>query len=134
MSLFFSSDLNKFKLGIQLKTLIYIINEKRAEIKDGIRIISSLNASQNLLVSVSNAPPILSVLDRVHGSTLCRVKTYLQSSMTQERQSSCLILATYEEKVDKLKLFKVANQFCFENDILRKFNDHIRIKFRITPN
>ena len=27
-------------------------------------------------------------------STLCRVKTYMRSSMTQERLSSCLILAT----------------------------------------
>ena len=33
---------------------------------------------------------------------LCRVKPYLRSSMTQERLSSCLILATYKEKVHKL--------------------------------
>ena len=49
-------------------------------------------------------------------STLCKVKNYLQSSMAQERLSYCLILATYQEKVDKLKLVKVANQFCFENE------------------
>ena len=36
--------------------------------------------------------------------------------MTQERLSSCLILVTYKEKVDKLKLVEVANQFNFENE------------------
>ena len=36
--------------------------------------------------------------------------------MTQELLSSCLIFTTYKEKVDKLKLDEVANQFCFENE------------------
>ena len=36
--------------------------------------------------------------------------------MTQEFLSSCLILATYKEKVDKLKLVELAKQFCFENE------------------
>ena len=30
--------------------------------------------------------------------------------------SSCLILATYNDKVNKLKLLEVANQFSFENE------------------
>ena len=51
MSLFFSSDLHKFKLGTQLKTLIHIVDEKRVGIEDVITIISSLNVSQKLLVS-----------------------------------------------------------------------------------
>ena len=46
MSSFFSSDLHKFKLETQLKTLIHIVDEKQVAI-----IISSLNASQKLLVS-----------------------------------------------------------------------------------
>ena len=51
MSLFFSSDLHKFKLETQLKTLTHIVDEKQVAIKDAITIISSLNASQKLLVS-----------------------------------------------------------------------------------
>ena len=51
MSLFFSSDLYKFKLETQLKTLTHIVDQKQVEIKDTITIISSLNASQKLLVS-----------------------------------------------------------------------------------
>ena len=47
----FSSDLYKFKLQTQLKTLIHIVDEKQIAIKDAITIVSSLNTSQKLLVS-----------------------------------------------------------------------------------
>ena len=36
--------------------------------------------------------------------------------MTEELTSSCLIIVSYKEKVDKLKLVEVADQFCFENE------------------
>ena len=38
------------------------------------------------------------------------------SSITQELLRTCLIIATCKEKVDKLKLVEVGNQFCFENE------------------
>ena len=41
----------KLKLETQLKTLTYMVDEKQIGIKDTITIISSLNASQMLLVS-----------------------------------------------------------------------------------
>ena len=88
MSWFFSSDLDKFKLETQLKTLTHIVGEKQVGIKDTIKIISSLNASQKLLVS----------------EVLKLVKLVLT------------VPATYKEKVDKLRLVEVANQFCFENE------------------
>ena len=36
--------------------------------------------------------------------------------MAQELLSSCLILVTYKEKVDELKLLEIASQFYFENE------------------
>ena len=36
--------------------------------------------------------------------------------MTQERLGSCLILVTYKEQVDKLKLVEVENLLCFKNE------------------
>ena len=51
MSSIFSRDLHKFKLKTQLKTLIHIVDEKQVALKDAITIISSLNASQKLLLS-----------------------------------------------------------------------------------
>ena len=48
ISSFFNSDLYKFRLKTQLKTLTYIVDEKQVTIKDSITVISSLNASQKL--------------------------------------------------------------------------------------
>ena len=53
MSSLFSSDLHKFKLETQLKTLTHIVDEKQVGTKDAITIISLLNASQKVLVSES---------------------------------------------------------------------------------
>ena len=123
MSSFFSSDLNKFKLKTQLKTLTHIVGEKQVAIKDAITIISSLNASQKLLVSevfrlvklILTVPATIAVSER-SCSMLHRFKFYLRSSITQELLSYYLIIATCKERLDKLKFLEVANQFCFENE------------------
>ena len=91
MSSLFSSDLHKFKLETQLKTLTHIVDEKQVAIKDAITIISSLNASQKLLVSevlklvklILTVPATNAASER-SCSTLRRFKTYLRSSMTQQ--------------------------------------------------
>ena len=115
MPSFFSSDLNKFKLETHLKILLHIVDEKQAGIKDAIRIISSLSEVLKLVKLILTLPATNATSER-SCSMLCRIKTYLRSSMTQERLGSCLILATYKEKIDKPKLVEVANQFCFENE------------------
>ena len=122
-SLFFSSELHKFKLETQLKPSTRIVDEKVVGVKDAITIILSLNASQKLLVfevfklvKLILIVPATNAVNERSFSILRRFKTYLRSSMSQERQSSCLIFATYKEKVDKLKLVEVANQFRFENE------------------
>ena len=51
LSSLFNSDLHKFKLETQLKTLIHIVDEKEVGTKDASTIISLLNASQKLLES-----------------------------------------------------------------------------------
>ena len=113
----------KLKLETQLKTLTHIADEKQVGIKDAITIISSLNASQKLLVSevlkrfklISTVPAANAVIERLCW-TMRRFKNYLWSSMTQELLSSCLILAIYKEKVDKLELVEVTSKFWFENE------------------
>ena len=84
MSSFFSSGLHKFKLETQLKTLIHIVGQKQVGIKDAITIISSLNASQKLLVSevlklvklILTVPATNAVSER-SCSILRRFRTYL---------------------------------------------------------
>ena len=84
-----------------------IVDEKQFGAKEAIKIISSLNASWKLLVSevLKLVKLILLVLttnaaSERSSSTLCRVKTYLWSSMTHEPVSSCLIalLITFQLK------------------------------------
>ena len=95
----------------------------KVRIKEAIKIVSSSNASQKLLVSevlelvklISLVPNTNAVSERSR-STLCRVKTYLRSSITQEPLSSCSVVTTYKKQVDKLKLVEAASQFCFKNE------------------
>ena len=111
MSSLFSSELHKFKLKTQLKTLTHIVDEKQVAIRDAITIISSLNASQKLLESaevltlvklILTVPTTNAVSER-SCSTLHGFKFYQRSSITQELLSPCLIIATFKEKIDKLK-------------------------------
>ena len=100
-----------------------IVDEKQFGTKEAIKVISRSNASRKLLVSgvlklvkLILLVPTANVASERSRSTLCRVKTYLWSSMTQEPVSSCLIVTTYTKQIDKLKLVEAASQFCFENE------------------
>ena len=73
MSSSFSSDLHKFKLETQLKTLTHIVDEKQVGIKDVITIILSLNASLKIILTV---PATKGVSERLC-SMLHRFKFYL---------------------------------------------------------
>ena len=68
------------------------------------------------VVKVILTVPVTNAVSERSCSTLHRFKFYLRSSMTQELISFCLIIATHKEKIDKLKLVEVTNQFCFENE------------------
>ena len=90
-SSFFSIDLHKFKLETKLKTLTHIVDEKHVAMKDAIKIISSLNASQKLLVSevlrlvkLILTVPATNAVSEGSCSTLHRLKFYLRSSISQE--------------------------------------------------
>ena len=83
--LLFSSDLDKFKLETQIKTLKNIDDEKKAGINEAIKIILSLNASQELkFVKLILLAPTTNAVSKKSRSILRRVKTYLRSSRTQE--------------------------------------------------
>ena len=101
-----------------------IVDEKQFGTKEAIKIISPLNASPKLLVSevlklvkLILLVPTTNVASERSLSTLCRFRTYLRSSMTQEPVSSCLIVTTYKQQVDKLKLVEAASQFCFKTEL-----------------
>ena len=100
-----------------------IVDEKQFGTNEAIKIILPLNASRKLLVyevlklvKLILLVPTTNVASERSRSTLCRVETYLWSTVTQEPVSSCLIVTTYKKQVDKLKLVEAASQFCFKNE------------------
>lgn len=48
-------------------------------------------------------------------SALKRVKSYLRSSMTQERLNHCVIMHAFKERVDELRVEDVAAEFVARN-------------------
>ena len=115
ISSLFRNELDKSKLETKIKTLKKIVDEKQLGTKEAIKIISPLNASRKLLVpevlKLFELPllvPTTIVASERSRSRLCRLKTYLWSSMTQEPVSSCLSVTTYKKQVDKLELVEAA--------------------------
>ena len=54
-------------------------------------------------------------------SMLRRVKTYLRSTMTEERLNNILLLHTHKEETDALDLIHIANLFASANDRRKEF-------------
>ena len=109
ISLLFSSDLEKFKLETQIKTFKNIAHEKkrwnkRSNINDFI--IKCISKAVSIWsVEACKVPmllvPTTNIVRKRLRSMLCTVKTYQQSSMTQEPLRSCLIVTAYKNQVDK---------------------------------
>ena len=97
-----------------------IVDEKQFGTNEAIKIILPLNASRKLLVyEVLKLVKLILLVPTTNVASersLCRGKTYLWSSITQELVSSCLIVTTYKKQVDKLKVVEAASQFCFKNE------------------
>ena len=110
--------LYKFELETQPKTLTHIVDKIQVGIKDNdnnyfiIKCISKVLKLVKVILTV----PVTNAVSERSCSALHRFKFYLRSFMTQELLSSCLIIATYKEKANKLKLVEVTNQFYFENE------------------
>ena len=54
-------------------------------------------------------------------SVLKRVKTYLRSTMTQQRLNNAMLLHIHKEATDELDLVAVASSFAQSNDRRRKY-------------
>ena len=91
MSSFISSDLHKFKLEAQLKTLTHIVDQKQVGIKDAITTISSLNAPQKLLVhevlkivKLILTVPVTNAVSERSRSMLLRLPVIIYDSRTSD--------------------------------------------------
>ena len=61
-------------------------------------------------------------------SALKRVKTYIRTNMTQGRLNDLMILHVHKERVNRLDLGKIAEDyFCGTENTLRKFGSFLRV-------
>ena len=79
-------------------------------------------ARRSLLSEVIKVAKLLLVMPATNAvsersfSALKRVKTYLRSTTTDSRMNNLMVLHIHKERVDKLNLIEVANEFVEKND------------------
>ena len=134
---FYSKDVKKFDLQAQLPLLKAMMTELHAsegtnltlkDIVKGIRGISEIQKSSLsqvwvlfkllLVMPATNASPERSF------SALRRVKTYLRSTMSQERLNHLMVLHIHQDEVDKLDLRAIGNEFIGEMELRKRMFGH----------
>ena len=119
---FYGDDLDCARLKAQLITLSTTMIEKKCGCKHALSDIISYfkectPANQTLLAEVCTLMRLLLVMPATNAtsersfSTLRRIKSYLRSTMSQERVNHLMILHVYMEITDQLDVIKVANSF-----------------------
>ena len=68
-----------------------------------------------ILLKILMAAPATNAVSERSASQLRRVKTWLRTTMSQERLNYLMLLSTHKEKTDELDLIKVAHDFCEGN-------------------
>ena len=106
------------ELSTQLEIFGTSFSEPKATIHEVIECLQSLSASQHLLLEqVCRVGRLLLVMPAMNAtsersfSVLRRLKSYLQSTMSQPRLNHVMVLSIYKELLDELDLYAVANEF-----------------------
>ena len=122
----FGSDLDKRRLSIELELLRDVMNGKIASILDDVAgaitnlgVASSIYSEVGKLIALLLVIPASSATAERSFSSLRRLKTYLRSTMGQERLNNLLVLNIHQDLTDNLDLKKVASDFASLNDYRR---------------
>ena len=126
---FYKDDISKFQLQAQLPLFNAVMTEKHKSdlanltIEDVIKSVQGVPNEQR--VALSNVWILLKLLlvmpatnassERTF-SALWRVKTYLRTTMTQERLNNLMVLHVHQDATDKLDLKTIANDFVKEKE------------------
>ena len=95
---FYHDDFNEGILRVQLRTLLAVIDEVVKMIK---------------LVIVM---PVTNSVSECSFSAMRRLYTYLRTSMGSSRLNNSIVLHIHKDRLDKLSMVDVANDFVFESD------------------
>ena len=132
---FYGSDFHSPALKVQLQVFSEKFNDKiQPTLGDIFTIMKNLSsAEKELLSEVSVLTKLVLVMPATNAisersfSALRRVKTYLRSTMNQDRLNHLMVLHIHKNMTDNLILTSVANQFVANSEhrlaIFRKFHE-----------
>ena len=133
----YSADINIPRLELQLGMLLNLTSTY-AQSQNLRRVtVTSIRTIADMMVAVPMAKNMLPEIDKLLRiyltipittctaercfSMLRCVKTYLRSTMTEERLNNILLLHTHKEETDALDLIHIANLFASANDRRKEF-------------
>jgi len=129
---FYGSDFDKSELHTQLQIFGSCFSTssgtEKITLKEALRFLQSLSdAQRSFYKQVCWVARLIIVLPATNAasersfSTMKRIKTYLRSTMKQDRLNHLMILNIYKELTKKLDLVKVANEFISGSEHRKNF-------------
>ena len=109
----YGDDLDPLLLGTQLELLATAMTSvKKPTLHDVLDYVRSLSSGQRasmsqvcLLLTLILIMPATNAVSERSTLGLCRIKTYLRSTMSQQRLNNLMILHTHKERTDALARF-----------------------------
>lgn len=116
----YSQDFNAEKLKIQLQMLPDLVKTYRESQNLNRLVVTKISTILDIFIKVPGARELFSEIDKTctaerSFSVLHRVKTYLRSTVSEERLNSVILLHIHKDKTDSLNLTKVATLFVSAN-------------------
>ncbi len=119
----YGDDFNGQSLQLQLQILVSTVPEDIHTIMEVLSYLKEMPASEKELINeVVKLAKLILVMPATNStsersfSALRRLKTYLRSTMTQQRLNNLMILHVHKELTDELKMKEIANEFIGQNE------------------
>ena len=123
---FYREDIDGEVLRVQLKTLPTVINigdVQDPSFKDIRALIKELKRPTRRLISevvkickLIIVMPATNAVSERSFSAMRRLYTYLRTNMSTSRLNNVMVLHVHKERLDKLSMVDIANDFVFESD------------------
>jgi hypothetical protein len=122
---FYHDDFNKSSLSSHLELLSTAVEPKEGQLclGDIIDSVKSLSSAQRTimsevctLVKLILVSPATNAVSERSASGLRRIKTYLRSTMSQQRLNSLMVLHVHKDKTDQLDLKLCLNEFVIRSE------------------
>ena len=121
---FYKEDFDRSLLSVQLQSLGTIFADStRKSLRDCLKYLTDLSPAQKSyfsevwsLAQLILVMPATNAVSERSFSAMRRLKTYLRSTMSQSRLNHVMLLNINKDRVDKLDIDDIANQFVQGNE------------------